>query len=102
MRESALALVGILTGIVAAAATEPLVGRASIIDGDKVEIHGERIRFHGIDAPESWQRCADKAGAEYRCGKVAAEALDAFLAASRHLVGFWNLIAERICEIVSA
>lgn len=98
---SALALVGILTGIVAAAATEPLVGRASL-DGDTVEIHGERIRFHGIDAPESWQRCADKAGAAYRCGKVAAEALDAFLAASRHLVGFWNLIAERNCEIVSA
>lgn len=30
--------------------------RASVIDGDTIEIAGERIRFNGIDAPESWQR----------------------------------------------
>jgi len=28
-----------------------LVGTASVVDGDPIEIHGERIRFHGIDAP---------------------------------------------------
>ncbi|RWK72961.1 MAG: thermonuclease family protein, partial [Mesorhizobium sp.] len=28
-------------------------GRASVIDGDTVEIAGKRIRFNGIDAPES-------------------------------------------------
>lgn len=82
MRGFALASVGILAGLADAEATEPLVDRASVIDGDTIEIHGERDRLHGIDAPESWQRCVDNAGGEYLCGKAAAEALDAFLAAS--------------------
>jgi hypothetical protein len=45
------------TGSVLAA---DLVGRASIIDGDTLEIHGTRIRLWGIDAPESTQLCRDQ------------------------------------------
>ena len=41
----------------AAPALADITGRARIIDGDTIEIHGERIRFHGIDAPESRQLC---------------------------------------------
>lgn len=67
----------------AATAADAITGRASVVDGDTIEISGERIRFNGIDAPESRQRCKDAVGAEYRCGKVAANALSAFLAASR-------------------
>lgn len=66
-----------------AAAQERIVGRASVIDGDTIEISGTRIRFHGVDAPESWQRCQDADGSSYRCGQAAAIALDQFLAASR-------------------
>jgi endonuclease YncB( thermonuclease family) len=62
---------------------EPITGRASVIDGDTIDIQGERFRLNGIDAPESWQRCEDARGLEYRCGKASAEALDAFLAQSR-------------------
>jgi endonuclease YncB( thermonuclease family) len=34
-----------------AAAADDLMGQASIIDGDTLEIHGNRIRLRGIDAP---------------------------------------------------
>ncbi|AFL52470.1 succinoglycan biosynthesis protein ExoI [Sinorhizobium fredii] len=54
-----------------------------MIDGDTIKISGERIRLHGVDAPESWQTCEDGDGGNYRCGKEAAFALDRFIAASR-------------------
>lgn len=48
-----------------------IVGVASVVDGDTIEVHGTRIRLHGIDAPESGQVCiAD--GTKYRCGQKSA------------------------------
>jgi endonuclease YncB( thermonuclease family) len=58
-----------------ALAAEPLVGTASIVDGDTIEIHGQRIRFHGIDAPESRQECTRSDSTTWRCGQQAALAL---------------------------
>jgi endonuclease YncB( thermonuclease family) len=34
-----------------------IAGTASVVDGDTIEIHGERIRLSGFDAPESGSRC---------------------------------------------
>lgn len=58
-----------------AAVADDLIGRASVIDGDTIEIRGERVRLHGVDAPESRQLCQDAGGKEYRCGQKAALAL---------------------------
>ena len=55
-------------------AVAEIAGRASVIDGDTIEIRGERIRLHGIDTPESSQLC-DLDGQPYRCGQQAALAL---------------------------
>ena len=57
-----------------------MVGQASIIDGDTLEIHGSRIRLWGIDAPESSQLCRGDDSLQYRCGAKAANDLDAFIA----------------------
>jgi endonuclease YncB( thermonuclease family) len=57
-----------------------LIGQASVVDGDTIEIHGARIRFNGIDAPESRQTC-ELNGRQYLCGQKAAIALSDFIAA---------------------
>ena len=57
------------------AAADTIAGRASVIDGDTLDLHGERIRILDIDAPESRQSCTAADGAQWRCGQQAALAL---------------------------
>jgi endonuclease YncB( thermonuclease family) len=52
-----------------------LTGRASVIDGDTIEIQGQRIRILDIDAPESKQTCTRANGSKWRCGQQASLAL---------------------------
>ncbi len=59
-----------------------IVGRASVIDGDTIEIHGKRIRLFGIDAIESHQSCVRPSGASWRCGRDAAIALSDMIGTS--------------------
>jgi len=54
------------------------VGRASVVDGDTLEIQGVRIRLWGIDAVESSQTCLESAGKPWPCGRRAAFALADF------------------------
>jgi endonuclease YncB( thermonuclease family) len=63
-----------------AAADDHLTGRATVIDGDTIEIHGSRIRLFGIDAPESSQLCRGEGSKHYWCGQQAANALFDFIA----------------------
>ncbi len=75
-----------------------MAGTASVIDGDTIEVHGQRIRLHGIDAPESRQLCR-LAGEPWRCGKDAANALADKIA--RRLVTCEDLGRERYKRIIA-
>ena len=63
-----------ITLIVAVPAFADVTGPARIVDGDTVHIGKTKIRFHGIDAPESKQACTAD-GKEWPCGQEATQAL---------------------------
>lgn len=75
IRAAAIAIVTILSLSPAQANATELSGVASVVDGDTIELHGHRIRLHGIDAPESAQACRRSDGSAWRCGREAAIAL---------------------------
>ncbi len=66
-----LRTLAVLIVLLPAVALADMTGQASVVDGDTIEIHGTRIRLHGIDAPESGQLCYI-GGRRWQCGKDAA------------------------------
>ena len=53
---------------------ETLSGQARIIDGDTLAVAGQRVRLHGIDAPETRQSCT-RDGSRWPCGEAATRAM---------------------------
>lgn len=66
--------VSLLIAFVAAPARAEVTGKPRVIDGDTLEIAGERIRLYGIAAPAPDQTCTAD-GAEWSCGQEATFAL---------------------------
>lgn len=54
-------------------------GRASVVDGDTIEVARQRIRLWGVDAVESSQLCTNADGRKWRCGAMAANKLSEFI-----------------------
>lgn len=89
-RSAAFALAGTLVfGIFASLADSPsqgaekLSGRATVIDGDTIDIGGTHVRLEGIDAPEASQSCSRKWIGTWSCGAAATKALSRLIAGRR-------------------
>jgi hypothetical protein len=54
-------------GMASPAFAETIVGRATVIDGDPLEVRAHPIRLDGVDAQESMQLCNDEDEKDYRC-----------------------------------
>jgi Staphylococcal nuclease homologue len=79
--------------LIAPVRADELIGRASVVDGDTIEIHSVRIRLFGIDAPESDQLCRNETsdlwlaldwpqyskGSYDRCGQKASNELSSLI-----------------------
>ncbi len=60
-----------LATVISTTAFADIIGRASVVDGDTLELHDQRIRLHGIDAPRRVVLLAAEGDEDSSCGNHA-------------------------------
>ena len=95
---SRLAAFALALALLPALALADIAGTAKVVDGDTIKIRGERIRLHGIDAPESRQICRLDSK-PWRCGEDATNALAGMIAS--RAVACQELDRDRYGRIVA-
>ena len=101
MSRALVVALSLLIAATAPAARAEITGSAKIIDGDTIDIGGQRIRFFGIDAPEAGQTCVAKS--EWDCGRQATLALTRMIethrvsCAERHRDQYQRIVA--VCHL---
>jgi len=55
-------------------------GHVHVVDGDTIDIGGERVRLEGIDTPEQSQTCPRRWFGTWKCGRKATKALKKLIA----------------------
>jgi endonuclease YncB( thermonuclease family) len=85
MSKSAFLVLAVLASIASGAFAQSgsLGGTATVVDGDTIDISGQRVRLHGIDAPEIHQGCLLPSGQAYRCGEDAKVVLETIIGGAR-------------------
>jgi endonuclease YncB( thermonuclease family) len=74
MNRLAFAVLTLLVIIPGTGSASDISGIPRIVDGDTLVVGGKRIRFNGIDTPETKQPCT-LAGVWFDCGKLSSDAL---------------------------
>ena len=74
-------MAAILIADAAPASAATVTGPAHVVDGDTLEMEGQRIRLFAIDAPEGDQLCYREAE-NWPCGQVAADKLGSMIGSS--------------------
>lgn len=52
-----------------------VLGIPNVVDGDSLEIEGQRFDLYGIDSPEPGTSCQKENGKSFDCGRIATTAL---------------------------
>lgn len=74
-----LVIAALLAGATSSVCAQTIAGRATVVDGEMLDVRGTQVRLFGVDAPQGDQVCEGTDDNRWRCGQRAAMALEDIL-----------------------